>query len=120
MSQADKGAELLRKLLEQRDRIVEVAPGKTITVRRPPETQFPAFIGGVTTEQVVQACVGWSGFTEADVLGPSVGSSDPLGFYAPVCAELVRDNVDWVRQLAEKLVAAVTQHLDAREAAAKN
>ena len=111
---------LIEKMLAQRESWVELEPGLRVRVRRPAEADFTAFREGVTVDQVAAQTVDWEGFTEATLIGGALGSSDPMPFSQAVWAEVVRDRVEWLALLANKLIELIKAHLDAKAVAAKN
>lgn len=126
------GADVLNPLIaalrSARERWVEVAPGKQVKIRRPTEAEFPAFVrdvAGVRTlsvelEHVQQYVTDWRGFTEADLLGATVGVADALPFDALVWAEVVADHLEWLKPAAQALLRAITEHVESQDATAKN
>ena len=113
-------AALLSKLDDQRMRWAELPDGKRVRYRRPLETEFGKFRSGVDVEHLCEYVCGWDGFTEADLLGAGIGASDAVAFTPKLWARLVRDRLDYVQPVAQAMVQAITEHLQAREAAAKN
>ncbi len=117
---------LITRLREQRMKWVELAalPGKRVRIIRPTETELPEFFQGgrltVGLEQVKRFVVDWEGFTEADLLGAAVGSSDPLPFDPALWAEVAADQSAWVRQLAQDLLDHVVAHRVAAASDEKN
>lgn len=83
--------------------------------RRPPESQLPSLMGGVTVEHVVSLAVGWKGVTPSKLLGPA-GGSDELEFDRELWGEWVRDHVDHVSQCATEIARRITEHLEKRAA----
>lgn len=113
-------AKLIEKMLAQRESWVELEPGLRVKVRRPAEAEFAQLRRGVTVETVGAFTVGWDGFSEATFVGSAIGSSDPLPFMPDLWREKVRDNVDWLNTVVQKLVALVEAHIEAKAATAKN
>jgi hypothetical protein len=115
-------SKLIEQLRAQRTGRVEVEPGKFLLVRRPLEaTEMPRFVrGSATPESFIGQIAGWDGITEADLLGAAVGSSDAAAFTPELAAEVLADRVEWMGKVGEWLVQAITTHLKAREATAKN
>ena len=113
-------AALIAKMDEQRARWVDLPDGKRVQFRRPLETEFGRFRGGVSVEHLCEHVCGWDGFTEADLLGPAIGASDVQTFAPELWARVVRDRVDYVKPLAEAMAASITEHLAAKAATAKN
>lgn len=111
---------LVLKLLAQRESWVELEPGKRVRIRRPAEAQLPRFRAGLTPELLAGVVVGWEGFSEADLLGAAVGSSDPLPFAPDLWATVAEDRVEYLQKIADALTAAITAHIEARGLAEKN
>lgn len=117
---------LLERLRAARLHWVEVAPGKRVQFARPAEVEFAGFLAEGGTQircelpQVIKYARGWDGFTEADLLGAAVGSSDAVPFSAEIFAEVIADRVDWLKPAAEGLLALVFEHTRQRETAAGN
>ena len=113
-------ADLIARLLARRERWIEIEPGRELLIRRPAEAELNLYIRGIGVEQLGKAVVGWSGFTEADVLGPTQGSTSAVPFDQALCIELLRDRVEWIGKLADALMDDIRAHLESREAARKN
>ena len=114
-------AALIARMEAQRTRWCALPGGPhRVQFRRPLETEFGRFRGGVTVDHVCEYVCGWEGFTEADLLGGGIGSSDPVPFAPELWARVVRDKLDYVAPVSEALVAAITDHLQTRDATAKN
>jgi hypothetical protein len=101
---------------------VEVEPGKRIHLLRPREQQCLEIWrqATVTPDDVCAAAEGWDGYTEADLLGPELGASDPVPFARDVFEEFVRDRVDLLGRLAGEISKSITEHFAKRAAAEKN
>jgi hypothetical protein len=113
-------AALIAKMDEQRARWVSLPDGKRVQIRRPLETNFVKFRAGINVEHLCEYACGWDGFTEADLLGASVGASDAVEFDAELWGRVLRDRIAYVQPLASAMIEAITEHLDAKAAAAKN
>lgn len=119
-------AQLIKQLRERRMVWVELdLPGKRVRLIRPTEVELAQHfikdgIVSVGIEEVKRFTVDWSGFTEADLLGAAIGSSDTVPFSSDLWAEVVSDRVDWVRSLAHKLLELSIQHRTTAEADSKN
>lgn len=121
---------LLAALKRRRENSVEVAPGKKVSFTRPPESEMgdmliskPGEKTGVwviTIDHVKKYATGWSGITEADILGAAVGASDEVAFDSDLWAEMVGDNIEWVTKVANGILKSIVDHLAAQDAAAKN
>jgi hypothetical protein len=113
-------SDLIAAILAQREQWVDIEPGKRLRVRRPPEAQIGQWRHGIDVERVSGCVVGWEGFTEADLLGASIGSDSAVPFDQALCSEVLRDRIEWAGIVSEALVSAITKHIEAREAARKN
>lgn len=117
-------SQLIGKLRAQRTEWVDLTDkgdqGERISFVRPPEVEWRSLTGGVTLEHVRRYCNGWAGFTEATVLGESVGSSDPIEFDADLCAEILSDRGEWLGKVANQIVESVNRRFEERRAALGN
>lgn len=113
-------AALIAKMDEQRTAWVSLPDGKRVQFRRPLETEFAQLRDGVGVDHLCRYVCGWDGFTEADLLGAAVGASDAVMFDAALWARVVRDRAAYVVPVAQAIVAAVTAHIETRDAATKN
>jgi len=122
-------AALIKRLREARMLWVPLdaaAPdGKQVRIIRPTEVELVQhFVKGhqlsVGHDQAARYVVDWRGFTEADVLGAAVGSSDPLAFDAALWAEVLSDKLAWVAVVAQALIGLVTEHQQKVAQDAKN
>lgn len=115
-------ASLEERLAEQRR--VWVALGddgrRRVRFSRPLATELHLLTVGLTVDTVCRYVDGWDGFTEADILGPAVGGSDPAAFTPALFALWVRDDLDALQTLAEAIVDSVRRLLERRELVAKN
>lgn len=133
MSGVGATSALLAKVLAARETWCELRPasdGKPalkVLLRRPPEADFPRMrnLTGAagrmqSLELIADFTVGWDGFSEAELFGAAVGSSDPLPFDEAAWPEIVRDRVDWVNACVAHLAKEVKAYIDKKDAAAKN
>lgn len=112
---------LIAKVRARREHAVPLDGGKSVTVRRPAEAEFGRVASDKAVDLVADFVVGWQGFTEADLLGPEVGASDiDVPFDADLWREVVRDRIDWVKVVAQRLGELVTEHVNQRGLVAKN
>ena len=119
---------LVLALRRQREKSVDLGDGKKVTFLRPPEVELTKLLHGegdtrtwvVGIDEVRAYVVGWSGFTEADILGAAVGSSDPLQFDQALWAELVGDKIEWMRKVADAILKSVVDHINRQAEVAKN
>ena len=116
----DATARLIARMDEQRTRWADMPDGKRLQFRRPLETDMHRFRGGMGVEELCGHLCGWHGFTEADLLGPAIGSSDVLPFAPELAVRVVRDRAAYVAPLMDAMVQAITEHLDTKADTAKN
>ena len=101
-------AALIAQLLAAREQWVDLAPGKAVKFRGNPK-RFAVLLADVQ-----QYAVDWRGFSEADLLGSTVGSSDQLPFSAEVWALAIGDNLDWLQEARQGLEGILADRLEAR------
>jgi hypothetical protein len=122
---------LIAQLLAQRESDCDLReksadkPAMGVRVRRPPETEWGRFVGsghaiGAMRDIAVEYVIGWYGFTEADLLGASIGSSDAVEFSRELWEVAAADRADWVGLVFDKLLNLVTEYHQQRKEAAKN
>lgn len=111
---------LIRQMLAQRERWVNLDETHAVKVRRPAEAEMPAFFKSTGVEAACTHVVDWRGFTEADLLGASVGSSDALTFDADLWRHVVSDRLEWAGIVAEEISEEAQRHILARKEAEKN
>lgn len=120
--------QLLERMRNQRKRWLDLDDaGHRVQLIRPTDIEvarhlFKRDAGHlrVEPEDVVMFTVGWSGFTEADLLGSAVGSSDDVPFDSALWAEVMADRPDWMRKAAEELLGMVIERTEAKQSAEKN
>lgn len=119
---------LVLALRRQRENTTDLGEGKRVTFLRPPETEMTKMLHGdgdtrtwvVGIAEVRQCVVDWGGFTEADIKGAAVGSSDPLPFDSELWGEMVSDRIEWMRKVADDILKSVVKHINKQDATAKN
>jgi hypothetical protein len=120
---------LLAARKRRREKSVDLGGGKKVFFLRPSETDMGALLTGegdkrvwvITTDHVRKFVFGWEGFTEADVLGASVGAADvPVEFDAELWAEMVSDDLDWISKIGDAILKSVVDYLTEKDATAKN
>lgn len=111
---------LVKKILAQRESSFEILPGKFLKLRRPGEVQMVALRGGISRERLQTMVVGWEGFTEADLLGPTVGASDKVPFSADVFGTWIEDRATEYAKVCHEVMRLIDEHLKAKEQAGKN
>lgn len=135
----DSNQDIARRMREKRMAWVELAealpgiegvPGSGKAARRlrlirPSEEQLGQgiVIAGTISigyDEVKRFVVDWSGFTQADLLGSAIGTSDPVAFAPDLWAEYVTDNTDAYRLVAQKLLDLCLQHVEQRAQDRKN
>jgi hypothetical protein len=67
-----------------------------------------------------EVVVGWRGFTEADILGPAIGSDTPVEFDPDLFIEWATDDLMMLADVSNKAVQAFIDHRDKKAAAEKN
>ena len=121
---------MLKALRRQREFVVDLDEGgtKKVTFLRPPEVEMTNLLHGagdtrtweVGLAEVQKYAAGWSGFTEADIQGAAVGSSDLVPFDSELWGALVADNIAWMRKCADRILKSVVDHINKQDADAKN
>lgn len=114
-------ASLLARLHAGREEEVALPNGRTVRVRRPPETAMPALLMNGELVEYLRCVVGWGGgWTEADVLGSSGDASKAAPFDVELWVELARDHAEWAKLVAKKVQAMCLAFTQAKEAASGN
>jgi hypothetical protein len=119
---------LIAALRSARESWVDLGDGKAVRIRRPAEAEFASLVRTeagqrqlrIELAEVRRYVTGWRGFSEADLLGPTVGNRDDLAFDADLWAEVVADRTDWLATVAQALLKAITDHAERAQAAAGN
>jgi hypothetical protein len=102
--------QLASKMREARRSWIDLPDGKAVLLERPRTAEMGRFGSGVTVDSVVPLIVGWRGFTEADLLGASVGSADPAEFSTELWEEVLKDRVSYFKPVLDALVRIVSEH----------
>jgi hypothetical protein len=110
---------LLARMAAQRETWADLPGGKRVLLRRPPEIELPAMIGGIGIDQVAAHVCDWSGFTESDLLG-AAGGSDAVPFHADLWRAYAADHADVLQAASAALAEVVTQYLTRKAETAKN
>lgn len=123
---------LLRQMREQRMAWVELVPvqgpvpAKRVRIIRPNDVEISRHLVRADTrlavdyEAVVRFTVDWSGFSAADLLGPSIGASDLLAYDASLWTELVATRSDWLSLVSKALLDATVAYIQKQEVDRKN
>lgn len=125
---------LLKKMRAQREVLVPLDGDKSVTLLRPTDAHcyrelmhlVPAKNGvesavelQIDTATLHTFAVGWSGFTEADLLGAN-GGSDAVEFDAALLQEYLANHMPVANALVDALYKAIAAHIEAKTAAEKN
>lgn len=132
-------ADFVRRMREARMFWIEVEPAqpgvsdvpgsgtqaKRLRLIRPSEQEMGETIirAGhvhIGAAEVARFVVDWSGYTEADVLGSTIGSSDPLPFSPDIWAEYVGDRSELGVKVQTALLDALLAFFNARKEDRKN
>lgn len=111
---------LRARLLAGREQNLELPSGKSVRVRRPAETQMPAVLLHGGLDDILACVVDWPGWTEADILGPSLGGDSQVPFDSALWADLAKDHTEWCKAVADKVKGMCSEFIAAKEAAGKN
>jgi hypothetical protein len=87
------------------------AAGRRVKLRRPAESKILSMRHGVTLADVQDAAVDWAGITEADLLGPQHGASDPVPFDADAWRVWIADSVAMAGRCAARMNEVITDHI---------
>ena len=104
-------SDLLARMQAQREFWVDLPGGKRLQLRRPHKVDMPKLTGGVQLDHVVDASVGWSGFTEADLLGAGIGGSDEQPFHTELWRAYAADNIDALQTAVAGFAEHISQYL---------
>lgn len=123
---------LLARMRRRREQVVPLEDGLSVTIVRPPETEFGSMLKNVDIEKktgtwevgidhVLKYTVGWAGFTEATLLGPEIGASDIQVPFAPdVWEAYVRDSIATQQKVADAILKTVVDFIGSKGEAEKN
>lgn len=117
--------DLIKRMRAQRMFWVELEPGKKVQLIRPTDNEVATelFVAGkISTDHAIccKFAVGWSGITEADLLGESAGASDPVPFDSALWAELSSDRMEWIEKVGKALLEKAIERHKTKEEAEKN
>lgn len=119
---SDASEALIAKILAQRERWVDLEPGKRVKVRRPDLVQalvMRSQRGVQLHEAYAGAVVAWEGITEADAVEGGAATT-ALDFTPALWRLLWGDRPDWLIKTTEAVKALLDEADTRREAAAKN
>jgi hypothetical protein len=103
-----------------RERWVELEPGKRVRYHRPRTAEVPEVAKAGDIGVAVKLVDGWEGFTEADLLGPSIGANEPVPFHPEVWAEYALDRMHVIAKVLEHIVETMKLHDEQQRAVEKN
>jgi hypothetical protein len=126
-----RSAQLLRQLRAARSfwHELDTPPRRALQIRRPTEDQIVSWQDVFTAEiknlarlrqAATEVVVGWRGFTEADILGPTVGSDVAVDFDRDLFIEWAIDDLLMLAEVSNKAVQSFIEHRDKKAAAEKN
>lgn len=125
---------ILKKMRAQREFVVPLEGGKSITLLRPTDMECQRDLFQIKpatateklkvelqldTDKVYQYAIAWSGFTEADLLGAD-GGSDPVSFDATLLQEYLANHMAHTNTLLTAIYKAISDHLNQKAQAEKN
>lgn len=118
-------AAIIKRMREQRMQWVELDNGKKVRIIRPSAVDVAEHLlhtGSVRVEHahIVMFATDWQGFTEADLLGAAIGSSDPLVFDKDLWAEYSCDRIEVCSKVSSAILHAVVEHHKKEAADKKN
>ena len=113
---------ILAALKRRRELTVKLDGGAEIIFVRPPESDMGSMLRVegeqrqwvVGLDHVRKYVIGWRGVTEAFILGPEIGSSDPAEFSPELWAEFCSDDVALVSKVADAILKSVVDHVNAK------
>ena len=121
-------AALIKALRDARKRTVDLGAGKELTFLRPPEGDYDSMLTRVDNQaywdikldHIVKYSVGWSGFTEVEILGAGVGGDAVVPFDAQLWAELLSDSLEWQVVVRQAIQQSMNDYNNKKDADAKN
>lgn len=93
----------------------EVTPGKRLQIIRPTEVEMVTGRYRTPVQILAEQVVGWEGFTEADILGPTIGSDSPAAFDPELFAAWVSDKAEQAGAVLKEIQRVQTDYLARRE-----
>lgn len=108
---------IIKKIREARSIWIELGDGKKIQIIRPTELQaYQKFfkknedgksVFALEFDAVKEFVTAWDGFTEADILGQEIGSSDKIDYQPEFFDEVLADRIEWVPIIVGGLIAEI-------------
>lgn len=93
---------------------------RRLQILRPTEVEMITERGRSALEVAQAQVVGWEGFTEADVLGPELGSDQVAEFDSALWAAYVADRAELTAAVAVEVRRIQADYLQRRQEQAKN
>ena len=84
---------------------------------QPAHGGYPPYNIEKTADDAWRIVMAVAGFTEADVLDPTIGSSDPAEFSVELWTVVALDRVNWIERVSAAVVKAITDHIEGRKEA---
>jgi len=94
--------------------------GQRVQILRPTEVEMITERGRTALEAATAQVVGWDGFTEADLLGPELGSDQVADFDPALWAAYVADRAELTAAVAMEIRRIQADYLQRRQEQAKN
>jgi hypothetical protein len=93
---------------------------RRLQILRPTEVEMITERGRTALEAACAQVVGWDGFTEADLLGPELGSDQVADFTPELWAAYVADRAELTAAVAMEVRRIQADYLQRRQEQAKN
>ena len=110
---------IIKKIRDARSIWIELGDGKKIQIIRPTELQaYQKFykkndtglmVFSLEFDAVKEFITAWDGFTEADILGQEIGSSDKIDYQPAFFDEVLADRIEWVPIIVGGLIAEIVK-----------
>lgn len=120
---------IIKKIREARSIWIELGDGKKIQIIRPTELQaYQKFyknndaglmVFSLEFDAVKEFITAWDGFTEADILGQEIGSSDKIDYQPEFFDEVLADRLDWVPLIVGGLISEIQKAQEKKANAVK-
>ena len=120
---------IIKKIREARSIWIELGDGKKIQIIRPTELQaYQKFYKNngsgsmqfsLEFDSIKEFITAWDGFTEADILGQEIGSSDKIDYQPEFFDEVLADRLDWVPLIVGGLISEIQKAQEKKANAVK-
>lgn len=111
---------LIAQLRAARLSWLDLSSGLKVQLLRPTEVEMITNVGRGAFEVACAQVVGWSGFTEADLLGPEVGSDVVAEFTAELWEAYAADHADQTAAVAKEVRRITEDYWVRRKEQTKN